>query len=113
MVLGLVAPMRLGTGYGAADILRRRKFYKYRLYDKRRGLKGMAMGVREFCEKLADGRCYYCDGTDDLGFDRISNADGHNEDNVVICCSLCNRTRGDRFTVEQMKKLGAIIKTFR
>lgn len=73
----------------------------------------MAMGVREFCKKLADSCCYYCGGTDDIGLDRISNEDGHNEDNTVVCCHLCNMTRGDRFTVEQMKKLGAIIKTFR
>jgi len=30
MILGLVAPMRLGTGYGVEDILTRRKYYKYR-----------------------------------------------------------------------------------
>lgn len=113
MSLGLVAPMRLGTGYGIEDIMRRRKYYKYRQFDRKKGYRGMAMGVREFCKKLADSCCYYCGDVDDIGFDRISNSDGHNENNTVICCRLCNMTRGDRFTVEQMKKLGIIIKTFR
>jgi hypothetical protein len=113
MSLGLVAPMRLGTGYGVADILRRRKYYKYRGFDDRNNYQRMDMGVREFCKKLANARCYYCDGTDDIGLDRVDNLNGHHESNVVICCHLCNMTRGRRFTVEQMKKLGAIIKTFR
>lgn len=112
MVLGLVAPMRLGTGYGVEDILRRRKYYKYRQFDRRKGYAEMAMGVREFCKTLAESRCYYCGSTSDIGFDRISNTDGHNKDNVVICCRLCNMTRGDRFTVEQMRKIGEVIKTF-
>lgn len=112
MILGLVAPMRLGTGYGVDDILRRRKYYKYRQFDRRNGYEEMRMGVREFCKKLKESKCVYCDSTDDVGFDRIDNNKGHSEDNIVIACCRCNMARGGRFTVEQFKKLGEVIKTF-
>jgi hypothetical protein len=112
MILGLCAPMRLGTGYGVKDILRRRKYYKYRQFDRKNGYKEMEMGVREFCKKLSDAKCIYCNSRDDVGCDRIDNKSGHHETNTVWACQLCNMTRGDRFTVEQMKKLGKIIKTF-
>lgn len=112
MTLGLCNPSRLGTGYGVADILRRRKFYKYRLFDKARGFKGMEMGVREFCRKLSESSCEYCCSMKDVGLDRISNKDGHHEGNTVWACNLCNMTRGDRFTVEQMRQIGKVIATF-
>ena len=112
MILGLVAPMRLGTGYGVADILRRRRYYKYRHFDKIHKQETIRMGVREFCKILENGRCYYCGSNKDLGFDRIDNKQGHYERNILLCCSLCNMTRGDRFSVEEMEQLGKIIKTF-
>ena len=34
------------------------------------------------------------------------------KDNVVVACELCNTTKGHRFTVEQMKKIGKLIETF-
>ena len=112
MILGLVAPMRLGTGYGVDDILRRRKYYKYRGFDKQRGFKTIDIGVRNFVKLLKEGKCYYCGSKKELGFDRKNNNKGHYLENTVIACQLCNMTRGDRFTVQQMKKIGKIIKTF-
>lgn len=51
--------------------------------------------------------CYYCDtsllnevGT---GLDRINNDGGYSKDNVLACCGGCNRSRGDRFSVEDFK----------
>ena len=112
MILGLVAPMRLGTGYGVDDILRRRKYYKYRQFDRKHSFIEMDIGVREFCKMLKEGICYYCNGKKDLGFDRIDNKKGHTLDNTVIACSLWNMTRSNRFTKNQMKKIGKVIKTF-
>lgn len=112
MILGLVAPMRLGTGYGIDDILRRRKFYKYRQFDRKNKFKEMKMGVREFCELLKQASCEYCGSKTDIGLDRKNNNDGHHEANVIYACKLCNMTRGNRFTVIQMKKIGKIIRTF-
>jgi len=111
MTLGLCNPSRLGTGYGVEDILRRRKFYKYRQFDRSHGFVEMDMGVREFCKRVS-APCEYCGSTKDVGLDRIDNTKGHHESNTVVCCALCNMTRGNRFTVEQMRKLGEVIRTF-
>lgn len=105
--------MRLGTGYGVEDILRRRKYYKYRMYDDQHGFARMTIGVREFCKLLAAARCEYCDSTSDVGMDRVDNRLGHAEENVVWACSLCNMTRGNRFTVAEMREIGHVIKKIR
>ncbi len=48
--------------------------------------------------------CHYCKGPLDLsgvGLDRKDNERGYEIDNVLPCCGDCNRTRGDRLTVEE------------
>ena len=114
MILGLVAPMRLGTGknWTPEDIIRKRKYYKYRKFDKDRGYKTVDIDVNKFCKILKNGECYYCGKKINLGFDRIDNNKGHYLKNIVLSCDICNMTRGWRFTIEQMKELGKIIKTF-
>jgi hypothetical protein len=53
--------------------------------------------------------CYYCNKSLEnesgygYGLDRIDNSKGYAVDNVLPCCGSCNRTRGDRLTVEEMK----------
>lgn len=37
------------------------------------------------------------------GLDRIDNSRGYELDNVVSCCVICNRMRGDHFTPEETK----------
>lgn len=56
--------------------------------------------------------CIYCGETDwkKLGCDRIDNLKGHTKDNVVPCCTRCNRLRSNKFTVDEMKEIGAVIK---
>ena len=56
--------------------------------------------------------CIYCGETDwrKLGLDRINNSKPHTEDNVVPCCRRCNIIRGNRFTVDEMKEIGAVIR---
>jgi len=114
MILGLVAPMRLGTGndWTPEDIIRKRKYYKYRKFDKDRGYKTVNVDVNKFRDILKNGECYYCGKKSEIGFDRIDNSKGHTIGNVVLACNICNMTRGNRFTVEQMKKIGELIKTF-
>lgn len=55
--------------------------------------------------------CTHC-GTTDLnrGLDRIDNALPHTRGNVAPSCAPCNVARGDRFTFEEMKKIGAVIR---
>lgn len=48
--------------------------------------------------------CYYCDGMlppKGRGLDRIDNDRGYTSYNVLPCCTICNRVRGNHFTVEE------------
>jgi 5-methylcytosine-specific restriction endonuclease McrA len=106
---GLTAPMRKGTGMN-----KDRKILsgKYDRYKKRDG--ELDFTREEFYEWMETSSCYYCgsDETHTLGLDRIDNDKGHNKDNVVVACELCNTTKGHRFTIEQMKQIGKLIETF-
>jgi hypothetical protein len=106
---GLTAPMRRGTGM---NDIRKVLSKKYDRYRKRDGILDFTRD--EFYNWIENSCCYYCDSNEikTLGLDRIDNSKGHTKNNTVVCCELCNTTKGHRFTVEQMKKLGEVIKTF-
>ena len=55
--------------------------------------------------------CVHC-GTTDLprGLDRINNAIPHVKGNVEPSCAPCNFARGDRFSFDEMKIIGAAIR---
>lgn len=61
--------------------------------------------IQEFLQQP----CYYCGSPCD-GLDRIDNDLGHCKSNCIPCCTLCNLTRGRRFTVEEFKLIGEVIK---
>lgn len=57
---------------------------------------------------LMSGSCYYCDeplSSRGIQLDRINNdkSIGYIKDNVLPCCTRCNRMRGAHFTVEEAK----------
>lgn len=56
---------------------------------------------------LVEAPCHYCKMPSEYwsgtGLDRIDNARGYEQDNVVSCCPTCNKVRGDWFTVEEME----------
>jgi hypothetical protein len=63
--------------------------------------------------ELRSKRCFYC--ADELsptggGLDRLDNLKGYTLSNVVPCCTVCNYIKRDWFTVQEMKKLGRVIK---
>ena len=74
------------------------------------------------CEQDFDGKwivdniftneCIYCGESDwhKLGCDRKDNSKPHTKDNVVCCCTRCNKLRSNKFTVDEMKEIGAVIK---
>lgn len=64
----------------------------------------------EEVEQIIDKACHYC-GTTSLprGLDRIDNSRGHIKGNVLPACAPCNFARGDRFTVDEMMRIGVII----
>jgi hypothetical protein len=50
--------------------------------------------------------CYYCGGALPLtgsGLDRMDNTQGYVPNNVVSCCTVCNRIKGPNFSVEETK----------
>ncbi len=76
----------------------------YRSVAKRREL-SWEISFEDF-KFLRQLYCYYCEG--DLpkcgvALDRMDNNKGYSIDNVLPCCGDCNKTRGDRYTVEETK----------
>lgn len=66
--------------------------------------------------RLVQQRCTYCDfpiSNKGVGLDRIDHSLGYLDLNVAPCCGLCNLTRGDRFSFDEMKLLGATIRGIR
>jgi len=55
--------------------------------------------------------CRYCGTTTSpRGLDRIDNSKPHIKGNVVQACAPCNFARGDRFTMDEMDQIGAVIR---
>lgn len=47
------------------------------------------------------------------GLDRIDNTKGYISENVIPCCTNCNRLRGDRLTVQETKLAVKVVEEFR
>ena len=62
---------------------------------------------------LLTEKCHYCgSGLNEtgIGLDRKNNKFGYDLGNVVSCCGLCNITKSDNFSYEEMLYLGESIK---
>jgi len=62
-----------------------------------------------FYENIHTQPCVYCGEENNNGADRIDNNKGHTKDNIVPACALCNITRANRFSHEEMLLLGNTI----
>lgn len=84
----------------------------YRQTDRKAGLES---NVTEewFEENIKNKPCTYCTSTKIVGCDRVDNNRGHTTDNCIPCCHECNLTRGRRYSFEEMKQLGVVIKGIR
>lgn len=90
-------------GYGRAVGLLRR----YRQLDE------CDLTAREVLS-LIEMPCTYCGTTDaNRGLDRIDNGLPHWRSNVQTACTDCNLMRGNRFSVEEMKRLGEVVRDIR
>lgn len=73
--------------------------------------------TREQHAELLNRPCYYCSVSllDEMGvgLDRIDNNKGYILSNVLPCCGNCNKTRGDRFSIEEMKLMITTLLDFR
>ena len=79
----------------------------YRRHDGRKGL--LCDLSLESLLAIVSRPCVYCGTQKQIGADRIDNSQGHTSDNVVPCCYLCNSTRSNRFSHEEMRVLGEAI----
>jgi 5-methylcytosine-specific restriction endonuclease McrA len=80
------------------------------------------LSYEDFVKFTSEPLCHYCGlkvtwpehSSSDKGYnlDRIDNSQGYVTGNCVVCCSRCNRGKGDMFTYEEWKKIGEVIKTF-
>jgi hypothetical protein len=81
--------------------------YKYN--DKKRGF--ICDLTEEWTkENITSKPCIYCGETKDIGCDRIDNSKGHTKDNVIPCCLICNQTRMNNYSFEEMIRLGLVIR---
>jgi hypothetical protein len=80
----------------------------YRKVDKK---KGQVCNLdREFMmTQIFNKSCIYCKSIQNIGCDRIDNTIGHIKTNVVPCCRICNTTRMNNFSHEEMFLLGEVI----
>ncbi len=61
--------------------------------------------------ELISQPCVHCGTTDiNRGLDRIDNKLPHIKGNVAPSCAPCNFARGDRYTFEEMKRIGTVIR---
>jgi hypothetical protein len=85
-----------------------RMFGAYRLRDKNKGFYNNI--TLEYFREIIKAGCVYCGDTDKVGLDRIDNAKGHEINNVVPCCYVCNCARNDNFSFDEFKIIGNAIK---
>jgi hypothetical protein len=99
---------RLGTGKEKDIGVERFRgiYYKYKLRDKKYLSGKLDFTIEEFIAMMKDSHCVYCGDTENLGLDRVDNSLGHSRGNVVVCCNLCNMTKGNRFTFDEFRILG-------
>ena len=65
------------------------RFYRIKQSAKQRKLE-FTLTI-DFFEKNWNKKCFYCGETlDTVAFDRVDNGKGYTEDNVVVCCEVCN-----------------------
>ena len=71
------------------------------------------LSFEDYLQLIEGTNCSYCKRkllpSAGGGLDRLDNSRGYTKDNVVPCCGICNIARGDNFSVEEMKILGATI----
>lgn len=59
-------------------------------------------------QEIVSKQCFFCEGkfkkfeeTQGYYVDRADNSIGYTYENCIPCCHICNRIKGDNFTVEQ------------
>jgi len=115
-------PQQIGAA-AAAVKLRKRPFES--LYNslcaraKRKQLE--VISYEEFLEFTQIQKCHYCDSGvvwveyglrkgRAVNLDRKDSSRGYTVNNVVVCCTRCNKAKLDHFTYDEWVKIGAFIR---
>ena len=79
----------------------------YKRYDKIAGREDCTITQEWILENIFTSSCVYCGESDWrlLGCDRIDNSLPHTPENCVCSCGKCNVERGDRWSVDEFKRL--------
>jgi hypothetical protein len=85
-----------------------------------------ALTFKQFLEYTKVSTCHYCNATvtwaqhnigtrkrGNYNLDRKDNSKGYSTENCVVCCTVCNLTRGNRFTYEQFVEIGKLLNKMR
>ena len=83
----------------------RHRLYRYQKIDEAKG--HFCDLTIEFIRSAIYEPCHYCGYIDPIanGLDRIDNRKGHDIENCVTCCKLCNTTRLDNYSYTEFKTL--------
>lgn len=110
-------------------LTREHRFYKKPYFHLYTTLRRMAKHRHKKCELTFEEfltftnkqTCHYCgtpliwnrhskDGiSGPYNLDRMNPKKGYSVSNCVVCCGLCNYTKGDNFSYEEMVKIGKIV----
>jgi hypothetical protein len=76
---------------------------------------GTLLTFEEYTELLTlQPKCHYCGhsiivSSSAYRLDRKNNSIGYTKENCVVCCGECNRIKSDRYSYEEMEKIGKIL----
>lgn len=79
--------------------------YKYCKYIAKKDGREFTLDFELYCAFLKEP-CKYCDGPiseTGFGLDRKDSSRGYTEDNVVACCTTCNRIKNSLLTHDEMR----------
>jgi hypothetical protein len=81
--------------------------------------------LKQFLKFTKTSQCHYCGAAVEFAkrningkravrynLDRKNNNKGYCAANLVVCCKLCNYTKGNRFTYKQFLEIGRVIRSF-
>ena len=80
-----------------------------RLYE-RDGRKCHYCGIGEKDFILIWGPFYGGKRGSRLEIDCVNNEEGYKTDNCVLACAVCNNAKSDKFTYEEFRRVGSVVK---
>lgn len=84
-------------------------------FAKKRGIE-CHINKEDFFRLFIPSTCYYCGQkfeSSGFGLDRMDSDKGYTLDNVVMCCTDCNKHKFDSWTVEEAKAAITAVKEVR